>query len=360
MNNKIPTGIMHKPKPMAWAELTPLSEHKERDAKGIKTEIVLIGSKSEPLPISRATTDLRRAYPYIFDCATYVKTHHSDRIETDIFYSRFTMPYKIFFDYCLDYCNEQTQYLKEEIYKLMKGQPAKYIKVSKDRTIFAQPIMITLSYTDLKTGKEKRITNIGHDIKVDMVQIQILKELLDVSHGRLNLPKAFYAKTRHFFNIMREQARPLLEAENDYRKLIKQAKSLCVDPVTTNEAVFFAERLVALAEDLKTIEPEQGGFYKICLALEYILANKKRGVTVQEYNLLNLCEKCAQEYIQKKNGKLYLHRGKNVFIYGKLIGGFINILPEKEKRIIGIDTITICKNPKRGRTLFVRFFPLGR
>jgi hypothetical protein len=134
------------------------------------------GSRKEPLPLSRATTDLRRAYPYIFDCAAYAKTHNPQKIDTDEFYSRFTMPYHKFLEYCLDDCTEQTQYLKEEIYKLMKGQPAKYIKVSKESTVFGQPVIITFKHTDLKTSKEEYITNIGHDAKVDLVQVQILKD----------------------------------------------------------------------------------------------------------------------------------------------------------------------------------------
>jgi len=353
MNKEIPPGIMHEPKPMAWAEATPLSEHKKREAAGIKAEIVPVGSRKEPLPLSRATTDLRRAYPYIFDCAAYVKSRCPEKIETDLFYSRFTMPYDVFLDYCLDYCTEQTDYLKNEIYKLMAGQPAKYIKVSPERTVFAQPVVIAFSHTDLKTGKEKRITNIGHDAKVDMVQVQIIKELLDVSHGWLNLPKAFYAKTRHFYNRMQENIGEVLKVKNDYRASINLVKSRATAPITTREAARFFSVMVGQANLVKELNPEQGGFYKIYLAFEYILANKKKGITNQIYDFLKLCEKCAPDYVQAVEDKLYFHKSKEAFRYGLIMSGFISMLPENERRIIGIDKMEMRSKEE----ISVDFFP---
>jgi hypothetical protein len=283
---KIPTGIMHKPKTMIWAELTPLKEHKEREEKGVEIEGIETTpteTRKEPLPISRATTDLRRAYPYIFDCAAYAKTHNPKRIITDNYYSRFEMPYSVFLDYCLDYCTEQTDYLKNEIYKLMNGQKAKRIKVSKDKTVYGWPVIVTFSHTELKTGKEKRIENIGADAKVDMVQIQILKELLDTSHGYGNVPKAFYAKTRHYYSIMRENVHPVLESKDDYRKLINQIKKMSAGPIGTEEAAHAATTIVGQAQALEKLAPEQGGFYPVYSALEYILANKKGKASFQIY-----------------------------------------------------------------------------
>jgi len=303
MPKKYPLYIMHEPKPMVWAEATPLSEHKEREKQGIE---LVNGTRRAPLPISRATTDLRRAYPYIFDCAAYAKTHNPDKIETDLFYSRFTMPYDVFLDYCLDTCTEQTQYLKEEIYKLMAGQPAKYIKVSPERTVFAQPVVIAFSHTDLKTGKEKRIHNIGHDAKVDTVQIQILKELLDVSHGYINLPKAFYAKTRKAFNTMKTTIATLVEDNKDYKTMIESVKNVTRLAGVKNSTPEAMEIIKVLkAQNLQLNELEQGGYHAVYLAFEYILANKKRGIPKQSYRFLDLCEKCAPTLIQTIDEKIY-------------------------------------------------------
>jgi hypothetical protein len=310
MSKKIPAGIMHESAVMAWAKTTPLSEHKEREKAGVKIDIIPSDKKKiEPLPLSRATTELRRAYPYIFDCAAYVKTHSPEKIETDTFYSRFTMPYNIFLDYCLDACVEQTQYLKEEIYALMKGQPAKYIKVSKTGTVFAQPVIIAFHHTDLKTGKDERIKNIGKDKKVNLVQVQIIKELLDISHGYLNMPKAPYAKIRRVFNVLKELIKIL--SEGTYREQINKAKTFIPVPVSTPVATRAAIKLLNFLQEQKEFigELDQGGYYAIYMAFEYILVNKKRGVKQQDYNFLDLCEKCYPRIVQHRDGKCYFDRG---------------------------------------------------
>jgi len=80
---------MHEPSVMAWAQLTSTREH----MKQIKNEIepVLIealdGTTNNPLPITKATTLLRRAYPYIFNCAAYMLTHYKERIKEGEFSS---------------------------------------------------------------------------------------------------------------------------------------------------------------------------------------------------------------------------------------------------------------------------------
>jgi hypothetical protein len=344
---KITKTVSHNSKTTVWAQLTPLKEHKKRETEGLRAEIVPTGSRKEPLPITRATTDLRKVYPYIFDCAAYAKTHNPEKIETDEFYSRFSMPYHVFLNYCLDDCTEQTDYLKNEIYKLMKGQPAKYIKVSKTRSVFGPPVVIIFSHTDLETGKDKRITNIGQDAKVNMVQVLILKELLDVSGGWINLPKSFYAKVRSIYNSISG----MFEVKDNYPELIKRVKS-CYKAADRHEAARFAQIIISQAEDLETFDPEQGGFYKIYLAYEYILANKKNGILSQRYDFIKLCEKCAPEFTQTVNGKLYLKRNKEALGYGVFINSFLIMLPEKERRIIGIKKISVSLDGKEAAVDF--------
>jgi hypothetical protein len=343
MKKKLPPlGVMHEPKPMLWAEATPLSEHKNREKSGI-TAVVPAGCKKNPEPISRATTELRRAYPYIFDCAAYAKTQNPQNIEYDNVYARFELPYEIFLEYCLDDCNEQREYLLSEISKLMEGQPAKYIKVSPEKTVYAQPVILSFTRTDLKTGKEKRLENIGQDTRVSMVQVQILKELLDDTHGYVNLPKAFYAKTKRLYNSMRENVKPVREAKNDYRKLVNTIKSLASEPISTREAAQMGQSIIEQDNMLESLNPEQGGFHKIYLAFEYLLANRARGKNgkkQQEYKFINLCEKCAPDMINtEENGKKYFKDRLNALRYGLMICAFINIMPENDRQIIGIKEI---------------------
>ncbi|MCL2608821.1 MAG: hypothetical protein FWD94_02830 [Treponema sp.] len=342
MAKKLPLHIMHEPKSMVWAEATPLSEHKKREAEGIQAELVPIGSKEAPLPLSRATTDLRKAYPYIFDCAAYAKTHNPEKIDTDLFYSRFTMPYSVFLDYCLDYCTEQTDYLKKEIYQLIKGQPAKYIKISQERTVLAQPVIIAFSHTDLKTGKEKRIKNIGHDAKVDTVQVQILKELLDVSHGYVNLPKAFYAKMRRAYNTIRSVAHDVLD-NNGYWETINAVKSIVPTKITTTDAAMITTVLQSQAVQLDSLE--QGGYHSVYLAFEYILANRKRGASEQNYRFLDLCEKCAPTLTQVKNGKRYFKSAADAMAFMGTLQMFA--LQFSGEKSIGIQSIATHSTAER-------------
>ncbi|MDR0472662.1 MAG: hypothetical protein LBH43_03175, partial [Treponema sp.] len=183
MMKNIPTGVMHEPKPMAWAHLTTTGDIKklieENALEILPVDWPDIQKKDPaPIPVDAASTLLRRAYPYIFDCAAYMATHYPERIKEDEVYKRFTMPYDVFLDYCLGDCEELTEELKHELYPLFKGRPAKYIKVSKDKAVFAQPVIISFFFADLKTGKERRIENLGYDRKINMVQVQIIKELL--------------------------------------------------------------------------------------------------------------------------------------------------------------------------------------
>jgi hypothetical protein len=342
----IPEGVMHTPKPITWAQLTPLSEHKKREAAGVELTVVPDnnGTKREPLPLSRATTELRRAYPYIFDCASYALTHAPKMIDTDLFYSRFTMPYSVFLDYCLDDCaDDQMEYLKNELYKLFKGQPAKHIKVSEHRSVWAQPVIIAFSRTDPKTGKEKTVKNIGHDKLVNLVQIQIIKELLTFEHGFINQPKAFYAKTRRIYNALRETSR-VFDGLSEQEAIATARKhiSFKMDDAATKKFVTNMQNQGEILDDM-----EQGGFHALYLALEYILARKKRGIKRQEYSFLDLCDKCAPELTQSKNGTLYFKdksKVKAFLVTLQLFTVALSLSNEKAIGIYGIDLASVSEN----------------
>jgi hypothetical protein len=356
----IPAGIMHKPAPMTWAQLTPMSEHKERMINGIEPEIIESpeapapkGTKHEPLPLTRAKSDLRRVYPYIFDCAAYVLTHAPERIETDLFYSRFTMPYSVFLDYCLDNCTDQTDYLKAELYHVLIGQPAKYIKVSPERTVYAPPVIIALSHTDPKTGKQKRVANIGQDKIVDLIQVQIIKELLSFDTGYLNQPKAFYAKTRNAYNAMLHGAHRFdglayREAVNSAKKIITASTGTIADTQTATMLIENVKRHTPILENM-----EQGGFYRVYLALEYIIAKKGRHAKQKNYSLLELCEKCAPELVENKEGTLYFKHRDTAEGLLIILQVFVDIL--STEKALGIKEIKQLKTEKRDTAFYVIF-----
>jgi len=338
----IPPGVMHEPRPMAWAHLTTTGDIKklidENALEILPVDWPDIPKKDPaPIPVDAASTLLRRAYPYIFDCAAYMATHYPDRIKEDELYKSFIMPYDVFLDYCLDDCNELKEELKHELYPLFKGRPAKYIKVSKNRAVFAHPVIISFFHADLKTGKEKRIKNIGHDSKVSMVQVQILKELLSYEQGYINLPKAPYAKIRRIYNKMRNNMQPFLDNKDSYRGTINHMKSIATEKISTEEAARLATVTHAQWNVIEKIE--QGGFYKVYLAVKYILANRNAALSEQNYDFLELCSKCAPEYTYKRGGKLYYKDRKGAVRFSILIAGILHKLGPEDMDVIGIEEI---------------------
>lgn len=248
------------------------------------------------------------------------------------------MPYSVFLDYCLDNCTEQTQYLKEELYHLMKGQPAKYIKTSETESVYGQPVVIIFGRKDPKTAKEKRIKNIGQDKLVEYVQIQVIKELLDDTHGYINLPKAFYAKTRQVYNELKIYFKSILNPELAYRERINAVKQRALDELqttlcTTKEARDLIKSMQAGNEALGKMDRD--GFYMIHSAFEYILANHKKGLKTQTYDILSLCEKCNPNLIQLQNGKKYLHNRAETESYLTLL----IIFAEHIGQLVGISKI---------------------
>jgi hypothetical protein len=347
LSKKIPEEVNHVPKPMIYAQLTTLKEHKARQEKDVSVKDIReveTATKTEPLPLSRATTDLRRIYPYIFECAAYAKTHNPEKMDTDLFYTRFTMPYDVFLDYCVGDCKEQIEYLKNEIYKLIKGQPAKYIKVSESWTIYGQPVIITFgAKRDPRTKKEKTITNIKQDKLVELVQVQIIKELLDVETGYINVPKAFYAAVRQAYDKIKElfdfREQAINEAP-DYRSKINFMKD-CVQAagrsITTKEALTIINIMPEQKKQLEKLE--QGGFHKIYLAFEYILINRCRGIKQQNYELLPMLKKCAPELVQERNGKLYKANTDELAAFMDLMRLFVKGFQKPTSNILGITGI---------------------
>jgi hypothetical protein len=254
------------------------------------------------------------------------------------------MPYHIFLDYCLDGCTEQTQYLKREIYRLWGKKDDKdetpdapdirYINVN-GLEFLGRPIDISLIRADLITKKDKRITNIGQDRKVEYVHIHVLNGLLDTSHGHLNQPKAFYKKIRRIYDTLKRECNSIFNNASCYGELIANAKQTALPPITAGQA----KELVEIFKDqnMALDELEQGGFHSVFLAFEYILVRKKRGAKKQDYSLLELCEKCKRELIQLHNGVLYFKDKVSTFF--ALLTMFAAFL--RNEKAIGIKDIVI-------------------
>ena len=360
----IPSGVMHEPRPMAWAQLATVGEIKkiaEENALEMLPLDWLDKAKRDPVPVplNAASVSLRRVYPYIFNCAAYVATHYPERIKNDDIYKCFDIPYDIFLDYCLDDCTEQTEDLKSELYPLFRGRPAKHIKVSQEKAVFAHPIIIAFYYDELKTDKEKRIEKLGYDRRVSRVRVYILKELLSFEKGYINLPKAPYAKIKRIYNNMKKNLQPFLDNKDNYRGMINHVKSISAGPVSTEEAAKMATVTLAQGEILQGIE--KGGFYSVYRAIEYLSVNRNRTIDKQDYSFLELCGKCAPEYTYERGGKLFYSNRLAAMRFCLLIAGIIDGLEPGDREAIGIEkiekhkrqdvitvTFTSCKRGKHG------------
>jgi hypothetical protein len=125
---------------------------------------------------------------------------------------------------------------------------------------------------------------------------------------------------------------------------------MATEPINTPEAARAAE--VILAQSNILFDIEQGGFHKVYLALEYILTNRSRGIKKQAYNLLKLCSKCAPEYTQEADGKLYYKDKASALRFGLVLAGMVNMFDLKNRNIIGIERIDVSE---RGDALDVVF-----
>jgi hypothetical protein len=237
------------------------------------------------------------------------------------------------------------------MYKLFKGQPAKYIKVSKTETVFAQPLIIALRYTDLETGKDIRITNIGQDHKVITIQVQILKELLNVSHGYLNVPKAFYAKVKQYYDtLLNGVSLPNEFCALSYRDKITVMKTALDPKMTVDETVALLAGMRELEIMLKNIP--QGIHHAVYLAFEYIISKRGNGVQSKDYSFLELCDKCYHELVQREGGKLYFKDKKKSYAFFVTLALFVtNACPE-----LGISDLKIKLKMPSGDTVFTVFF----
>jgi len=130
---------------------------------------------------------------------------------------------------------------------------------------------------------------------------------------------------------------PFLDVKDDYRKTIEHMKSISTNHINTETAAKLATITHAQWKILEDIE--QGGFYKLYLAIEYILVNKSSKAVKQDYDLLKLCSKCAPDYMYERDGKLFYKDRRAALRFGCLIAGILLNFEAEDKEAIGIEAI---------------------
>lgn len=228
----IPDDIQWQPKPMLWAassnrtatkvQLTQTDKQitvkKELNDEVIKelveasTLMPPAGKVTHPddkkrngISIKTAEYELAGAYPFIFDVIGYVITHPEykkaflDEGRKDSITVKIILSWDMLLDLALDnaHCAIQTLF-KKELYTIMNQEHLPKKIWLNDHCLFAgTPLIVNVkrdygepTQTNIKNPKKKHRRIKG----TTTVEIIVLKELLFTSEGRVQRPKAYYAK----------------------------------------------------------------------------------------------------------------------------------------------------------------------
>jgi hypothetical protein len=207
MENKKPVDIEHTPRPAARALMTTTAINKERQAAGIEyTEGVeyiddtpKFGDMVEPysVKISRVTSELSGAFPFLFNTISYVLTNEvvKKAFYTEIdkgYYDSIVLPLDVFMDITLDKTKGVRPFLMSELAKLEKNKPSKIIPFDENVSVYGQPIILTIGRE--KAGHIEHINRDRLDTKLTKVQILFMKCFFRNTNGYIQEPKAVYAK----------------------------------------------------------------------------------------------------------------------------------------------------------------------
>jgi hypothetical protein len=218
----IPKDVFHEPKPAAKALITTTLINKERHTAGVEyTEgieyienIPQRGKMIEPYEvlISRATSELSGAFPFLFEVISFVLTHKEyqggyESLKTG-FYDSIVLPLGIFLDIALDKTKGVKDLLMSELVKLEKSKPSKVVPFDEKTSVYGQPIVVAIGKD--KTEYVKNIDREKYDNNT-LVQILYMKCFFRNERGHIQEPKAIYAK--------------LIESQVKYIKAIEQGKA---------------------------------------------------------------------------------------------------------------------------------------
>jgi hypothetical protein len=221
--NMIPKDIEHEPRASAEAMITTTLINKERREMGVeytegiayKDELPNKGKMIDPyaVRISRATSELAGAYPFLFNVISFVLTHKEyqigyEKMKTG-FYDSITLPLGVFLDIALGKTEGVKDFLMSEMVKLEKNRPVKVVPFDEKTSVYGQPIVVTIG-----TEKSGHVKNINREKRDNKTRIQILfmKCFFRNERGHIQEPKAVYAK--------------LVEAQARHRKGLEKREQL--------------------------------------------------------------------------------------------------------------------------------------
>jgi hypothetical protein len=147
--------------------------------------------------ISRATSELSGAFPFLFNGISYVLTNESIKqaFYTEIdkgYYDTIVLPLDVFLNITLDDTKGIRPFLMSELAKLEKNRPVKCVPFDEKTSVYGQPIVLTIGRE--KAGVIEHIDRNRLDEKLTKVQILFMKCFFRDTYGHIQEPKAVYAK----------------------------------------------------------------------------------------------------------------------------------------------------------------------
>ena len=161
--------------------------------------------------ITRLTTELAGAAPYIFGGNAYMLENFRDKVNTkaENFYLRIgtkedPIPFKFFIDCCIGDHTDQKELFMQEFYRLIYESRPVWLPTGDGRMALLPPFRITPISKNLKEIDKKTLTqyqNLGIDKIIDSLIIECYEPLLaghlnGYKDGFIKQPKAWYATIR--------------------------------------------------------------------------------------------------------------------------------------------------------------------
>jgi len=316
--------------------------------------------------ISRITTELSGAYPYIFNFVNYICTHGKELVklgDSESYYYMVTVPWEAFLNITLGDFTDQRQFLITELGQLMAKQQLKVIPYDDDTSIYSHPVRIALrtkSKKDMIAAEINRYKNLNVD-PIGEIQIEFMKPLFkDVIDGTryVNEPKAFHA-------LLVKTAREVIGALNSplfaqamAEKYMTQQITQVIGDTHKNIHVNISPELAQAMIDNNPTKKEADAQHIIAYARfwNYLtLHDNGRGdyITV---SLPDMFSRIGAQYVQEKNGILYIRDRNAASRFLQVAVGIFSQLQTPETNFL-IENVERTEDENEIRVIIKRQYP---
>jgi len=316
--------------------------------------------------ITRVTTELSGAYPYIFNFVNYICTHGKELVklgDSESYYYMVTVPWEAFLNITLGDFTEQRQFLITELGQLMAKQQLKVIPYDDDTSIYSHPVRIALrtkSKKDMAAAEINRYKNLDVD-PIGEIQIEFMKPLFkDIIDGKrfINEPKAFHA-------LLVKTAREVIGALNSplfvqamAEKYMTHQITQVIGDVAQNIHVKVAPEIAEAIVDNNPTKKEADTQHIIAYARfwHYLtLKDNGRGdyITI---SLPDMFSHVEAQFVQEKSGVLYIRDRAAASRFLQVAVGIFSQLQTPETNFL-IENIEPTKDKNEIKVIIKRQYP---